>query len=189
MRKASKVKNNAKHHINDPNVKKATTKFIYQPLTGGKHTVFLAGDFNGWSSTETPMEEIDGIYEVVLSLDEGKYGYKFVVDGNWIVDENAVEFIDDGYGGKNSIIYVGNKNEIDALRKVSFTYQPKNIVIEVYLVGSMNDWNTDATPMKKEDDGVWRIFIKLDYIIIILGQGVYYIPTSMSRDEIGFGRR
>ena len=91
----NEVKNNGELRLNDPNVKKAATKFIYQPLTGGKHAVFLAGDFNGWSSTETPMEEIDGIYGVVLSLDEGKYGYKFVVDGNWIVDENATEFLVD----------------------------------------------------------------------------------------------
>ena len=102
----NEVKNNGELRLNDSNMEKSTMKFIYQPLTGGKHMVFLAGDFNGWSATDTPMNEIDGIYEVVLSLENGKYGYKFVVDGNWIVDENADEFIDDGYGGKNSILIV-----------------------------------------------------------------------------------
>ena len=45
---------------------------------------------------------------------------------------------------------------------IIFEYDAENAQ-NVFLVGSMNDWNTDATPMKKEDDGVWRIFIKLDY--------------------------
>ena len=184
--------NNAKHDINDPNVKKAATKFIYQPLTGGKHTVFLAGDFNGWSSTETPMEEIDGIYEVVLSLDEGKYGYKFVVDGNWIVDENAAEFIDDGYGGKNSIIYVGNKNEIDALRKVSFTYKPKNIVKEVYLVGSMNDWNQKSNRMIEVEKGIYSISLLLkqkEYHYKFLEDGINWVSDENASEFVddGFG--
>ena len=33
----------------------------------------------------------------------------------------------------------------------------------VYLVGSMNDWDTSATPMQKEEDGVWRILLDLDF--------------------------
>ena len=80
-------------------------KFTYQPLIGGKHQVFLVGDFNNWSQTATLMKEIDGIYEKILYLKKGKYGYKFIVDGQWITDENADEFIDDGYGGKNSFKY------------------------------------------------------------------------------------
>ena len=80
-------------------------KFTYQPLIGGKHQVFLVGDFNNWSQTATLMKEIDGIYEKTLYLKQGKYGYKFIIDGQWVTDENADEFIDDGYGGKNSFKY------------------------------------------------------------------------------------
>ena len=66
-------------------------KFTYQPLIGGKHEVFLSGDFNNWSQTETLMKEIDGIYETTLYLKKGKYTYKFIVDGQWLTDENADE--------------------------------------------------------------------------------------------------
>ncbi|SVC85086.1 uncharacterized protein METZ01_LOCUS337940, partial [marine metagenome] len=120
---------------------KISVKFTYQPLIGGKHEVFLAGDFNNWSQTETLMKEIDGIYETTLYLKKGEYAYKFIVDGQWLSDDNADDFVDDGFGGQNSIIYVGNKEDINALRMVDFLHRPNNIVKEVYLVGSMNDWN------------------------------------------------
>ena len=68
-------------------------KFVYQPLIGGKHNIFLAGDFNDWSETATRMNEKDGLYEVNLDLEPGKYGYKFLVDGKWIINENVDEFL------------------------------------------------------------------------------------------------
>ena len=37
--------------------------FTYQPLIGGKHEVFLAGDFNNWSQTATLLLEVDGVYK------------------------------------------------------------------------------------------------------------------------------
>ena len=49
----------------------------------------------------------DGIWSIVKVLPSGRYQYKFVVDRNtWIEDPNALESIDDGYGGKNSILIV-----------------------------------------------------------------------------------
>jgi len=122
-------------------------EFIYQPLIGGKHEVFLTGDFNNWSESSIKMDDSDGIYTKTMYLKKGKYSYKYIVDGQWVVDENADDFIDDGDGGKNSVVYVGNKKDIDALRKVEFVYKPDHIVKEVYLVGTMNDWNLKATRM------------------------------------------
>ena len=49
----------------------------------------------------------DGIWSIVKVLPSGRYEYKFVVDRNtWIEDPNALDSIDDGYGGKNSILIV-----------------------------------------------------------------------------------
>ena len=31
-------------------------KFTYQPIIGGKHEVFLTGDFNNWSKSEILMK-------------------------------------------------------------------------------------------------------------------------------------
>ena len=49
----------------------------------------------------------DGIWSIIKVLPAGRYEYKFVVDRNtWIEDPNALDSIDDGYGGKNSILIV-----------------------------------------------------------------------------------
>ena len=45
---------------------------------------------------------------------------------------------------------------------VLFEYNDENVQ-SVFLVGSMNDWDTNAMPMKKNEYGIWEIFLKLDY--------------------------
>jgi len=50
--------------------------------------VYLAGEFNSWNPTATPMVGPDeyGEYKVSVKLSPGRYQYKFVVDGNWLQD-------------------------------------------------------------------------------------------------------
>ena len=49
----------------------------------------------------------DGIWSIIKDLSPGRYEYKFVVDRNsWVEDPNAIEKIDDGYGGTNSVLIV-----------------------------------------------------------------------------------
>jgi len=53
--------------------------------------VAVAGEFNGWNTTATPMVLEDGIWTVTVKLDAGKHEYKLVVDGQWTADpENPV---------------------------------------------------------------------------------------------------
>ena len=44
---------------------------------------------------------------------------------------------------------------------VLFSYEDGNAQ-SVFLVGSMNNWNTTATPMEKDENGIWKIILKLD---------------------------
>ena len=49
----------------------------------------------------------DGIWSIIKPLSAGRYEYKFVVDHNsWVEDPNALETVEDGYGGKNSVLIV-----------------------------------------------------------------------------------
>ena len=46
--------------------------------------VFLAGSFNNWSATETPMtRDNSGHWTVSVPLPSGHHEYKFVVDCKW----------------------------------------------------------------------------------------------------------
>src|ERR1043166_6833931 len=69
---------------------------------------FLAGEFNNWSETATPMrKQPNGEWIVALQLKPGRYQYKFLVDGKWMTDPDNSERTDDGFGGFNSVVPVG----------------------------------------------------------------------------------
>ena len=75
--------------------------------------VFVAGSFNGWNATATPLGDADGDNvwtATVAGFSPGTYSYKFVVDGDrWITDptgDKSLE-VDDNYGGKNSGFLAG----------------------------------------------------------------------------------
>ncbi len=59
---------------------------IFSIRAPGATEVYLVGDFNQWNATVEPMNRLDDRFEVGLFLVAGKYRYKFVVDGNTIVD-------------------------------------------------------------------------------------------------------
>ena len=49
--------------------------------------VCLAGTFNDWDRTATPLtRRPDGTWAVILDLPPGRYEYKFVVDDRWCCD-------------------------------------------------------------------------------------------------------
>ncbi|MCG2712196.1 MAG: AAA family ATPase [Candidatus Omnitrophica bacterium] len=70
--------------------------------------VEIAGDFNNWvSSTQGQMENIEnGVWARVVHLDPGKYQYKFVVDGKWIIDPKNPKIERDLSGNINSLIEI-----------------------------------------------------------------------------------
>lgn len=71
-------------------------------------TVDVAGDFNGWDPTRTPLEQTAaGAWTVTIPLPPGRYEYMFVVDGDrWVGDPFAVEHTDDGFGSHNAVLDV-----------------------------------------------------------------------------------
>ena len=76
-------------------------------------SVFLVGTMNDWNQTINPMKKDEnGIWKIILKLEEGKYAYKFVVDGDWAFDQENPNFEDDGFGGSNSIIEIDNNGQI-----------------------------------------------------------------------------
>lgn len=58
------------------------------------NSVHLAGEFNGWNITQNPLTKDvkTGVWSTVYPLTEGRYEYKFVIDGEWMSGANlAVE--------------------------------------------------------------------------------------------------
>lgn len=161
--------------------------FRYEaPGAGG---VFLAGEFNGWSDSASPMTNTDGVWTRTVALAPGTYQYKFVADGQWLQDPNNPEGTGDGFGGQNSVLKVPfGKDAMDAsaggggaamgaaaaaggaapaddgsMRAVEFRYTPViSGVAKVFLAGSFNDWNDAKTPMTDPDgDGTYTVSLLL----------------------------
>lgn len=86
-------------------------KFSYKPDKNyNKLTLF--GSFNGWDRGNLPMkdENGDGVFEVDVPLEPGRYEYKFWGDGAEIVDPKNPDKKPNGFGDFNSIFNVAEPN-------------------------------------------------------------------------------
>ncbi len=67
--------------------------------------VMLAGAFNDWNPESLPMIRSKAGWVAALKLPPGAYGYKFVVDGAWILDPAQDKTTEEG-GYTNSLLEV-----------------------------------------------------------------------------------
>lgn len=78
--------------------------FTYKPLSGEKQ-VSLFGQFNSWDRHNLPMKDIngDGVVEVEIPLDPGRYEYKFFIDEREVIDPANPNKVPNGMGDFNSL--------------------------------------------------------------------------------------
>jgi len=77
------------------------------------HTVSVIGTFNSWKGQGYEMKRDRGlnVWSLELSLPEGRYEYGFLVDGQRVIpDPRAWIYQDDGFGNRNSVLILRNKN-------------------------------------------------------------------------------
>ncbi|MCI5165319.1 MAG: glycoside hydrolase [Candidatus Electrothrix sp. GM3_4] len=70
-------------------------------------SAMLAGEFNGWSTTETPMKKLkDGSFSITISLEACySYSFRYVLNDNiWINDPEADEHVANEHGESNSVL-------------------------------------------------------------------------------------
>ena len=63
--------------------------------TGQAGEVKLAGEFNNWTPEIIDRKD-DGSWRKYLTLAPGKYSYKFVVDGEWMINPDLPTVCDRG---------------------------------------------------------------------------------------------
>ncbi len=78
-----------------------------QPAGLGQ-SIHVAGDFNHWSQTATPLtyDEITGAHQALVEIPPGRYQYRLVIDGRWRADSyNEHRHLND-YNEQSNVLIV-----------------------------------------------------------------------------------
>ena len=90
-------------------VKSSKRRVSFSLVAPHAKQVFLAGDFNTWDPKGHPMKKnADGLWEKSVILAPGTYEYKFILDGQWIVDPGNGRQCPNRFGTRNSVIVVSS---------------------------------------------------------------------------------
>lgn len=83
-------------------------KVVFTCKADKNSTVFLAGDFNNWNATAKQMlyKEDEGLFSCIVYIMPGKHEYKFVINGEWIIDQDNQDKVSNGVSSENSVIVV-----------------------------------------------------------------------------------
>jgi len=73
---------------------------------GNAKQVYLAGEFNSWSPNSLPMRREGDDWVFPVHLHVGKHLYKFIVDGQWILDPGNKLWEQNEYDTGNSILWI-----------------------------------------------------------------------------------
>jgi len=84
---------------------KANHIFELSKFTDAK-SVIVTGSFNGWRPKDYRMVKEGNKWIFPIYLQPGKYTYKFIVDGTWILDPANKLYEQNEYGTGNSVLWV-----------------------------------------------------------------------------------
>jgi len=95
-----------------PDARRYVVQFTY--VNPGASQVYVAGSFNNWQKDKVPLSRVSkqGVWVGTLILPPGVYEYMFVVDGEWVADQLARRYMEDGFGRKNALLYVADDDEL-----------------------------------------------------------------------------
>ena len=102
-----------------PSVDSVVAVMFRVPADAGARSACVAGEFNGWSTTATPMTENDGEFCAVVDLERGRsYRFRYFLDGRrWENDWAADGYVANEYGGDDSVIDLTDHPETEPRRE------------------------------------------------------------------------
>lgn len=97
-----------KREVTRKRIKHNRAKIVFSTRAPENAMVQIAGDFNEW--TPENLQFVCGregaLWQKKISLSQGSYQYKYLIDGNWVHDPHNREMVNDPFGDKNSVITV-----------------------------------------------------------------------------------
>ena len=123
-------------------------------------TTYLAGEFNGWNTTATPMYTTSGnIVATTLVLEEGSYKFKIVEDGTWYGNNGTIA---DTTTATSSVGWrmetsAGNCTLEASGGTYTFQYNTSTKMLFIYYSAEIETEPTETTPVRAlgdvDDDG------------------------------------
>ena len=160
--------------------------------------VYVSGDFNNWNRPLRMFRNLHNVFVLLYNkigdrgivLNEGRYRYRYLVDGLWKKDPLNSNIVLDEYGTelsffdiKNPIIVV-KANPIHIKDNFYIFYYKNDGAKNVSLVGDFNFWNPYANPMHRNKSGLWEVVVDIppgEYGYRFLVDGIYRTdPFGMS---------
>ncbi len=155
----------------------------------------LFGSFNSWNRDNLPLADKNenGIYEINVALDPGRYEYKFFEDGQEILDPYNPVKVPNGFGGFNSVIIIPPRhNEMAYLHILGYRKENSRIKFSFYfdrsgihklitaenVIGLINNQKISAGNISVNNDTV-----KISFLDQIL-QGEKIIRVAVTQDGI-----
>ena len=97
-----------KQKVEKSGATKGRKRVEFYTTTKPGSVVSVAGSFNGWKENITILEDKTntGEYTKITYLPQGRYEYKFVVDGVWCIDPSNNLWEPNEHGTLNSVLVV-----------------------------------------------------------------------------------
>jgi glycosidase len=111
--------------------RKLPVTFTFDPQGKKVNSVQLAGQINDWNPSATNLKFDGKVYSTTMLLNPGKYHYQVVVDGKWMLDPENPISEDNGMGGYNSVLIVGNTNPDLLPKLIPFSVNGNRLEIKV----------------------------------------------------------
>ncbi len=116
-----------------------THTFRYQPVQKPQK-ISVFGQFNAWNRSQLFLQDAEGngIYELTVPIEPGRYEYKFFIDGAEKLDRANPDSVSNPFGSYNSILtvpprhtdktflHIFGKTAADEGAQVSFFYEREN---------------------------------------------------------------
>ncbi len=89
-------------------VRQTTQGMLFVQPAPHASCVSVAGDFNNWSTTATPLQKDErlGLWQACIPVPPGRYRYRLVIDGQWEQDKYNAKVEANAFGEVNNVLEV-----------------------------------------------------------------------------------
>ena len=142
--------------------------------------VHIAGEFQGWDASASPLTDVDGdgVWEITLALEQADYSFKYINGDSWTDPVEAV-YGDCADGQGFRVLSVGSE-PITSLAcfnsceescplptpvtfQVDMSQESSVSSSGIHIAGDFQGWDPGSSSMSDDDgDGIWEISMLLD---------------------------